>query len=546
MKKFSAFLCAFAVSLSLFSCGDSGSQNDGSGHMYDASLLYNPKSLDPQFADDPSSNTVNSNLYSGLMKLDGSGSVVCDNALSYDISDDGLIYTFQLRQDNYWFFDTNDNDRIDDDEYFPVTAKDYAFAFQRLLDPQMQSPHGEKFTCISGGEKALKGEIAPTSIGVTAPDDDTLIIQLEYPSAEFLRLLTLNSASPCNEEFFFSTKGRYGLDDKSVMSNGAFFVRQWFFDPYGSNNILYMRRNSVNSSDENRTYPSYLSFSIEESEGDISALLKDRKIDCLTTLSSSAYSKRKYNITSERSLTLGLIFNPDDQTCSNFNLRKALAYSIDKTYLAENISSDITVASGLIPPAVSLLGRSYRDLVSDKSFADYNPDLAVTFLNEAKSVLNVPSLGTVKLLVSTDTIDSGYLHMITQHWQEVLGFYIGIEEVTSTEFNQRLASGDYQMALYPLTASYNSCISLIDEYVSCKYINATDSTAFIADNLKKCAEASQLSELLSDAERKLLDEYCFIPLFYKNCYLVSGDENEDIIYDSFTGAIDFKIAKNYE
>lgn len=546
MKKFSALLCVVMLTAALFSCGDSGSQNDGSGHMYDASLLNNPKSLDPQYADDPSSNTVNSNLYSGLMELDSSGSVVCRNAESYDISDDGLTYTFRLRDDNYWFFDTNDNDRIDDGEYFQVTAEDYVFAFQRLLNPEMQSPHGGKFSCIQGGEAALSGKASYENIGAVATDATTLIIQLEYPSADFLRLLTTNAAAPCNEEFFLSTKGRYGLDDKSIMSNGAFFVRQWFYDPYGSNNILYMRKNSVNSTEDKKIYPSYLSFSIETKNSDISELLKDRKIDCLTTLNGSSYSKRKYNISSQYSVTLGMIFNPMDKTCSSLNVRKALAYSIDRSSLQNEISSDIVTASGIIPPAVTLLGRSYRDLASDKSFSSYDANLAVTHINAAKKELKAESLDTVKLLVSTDTIDSGYLHLITQHWQEILGFYIGIEEVTEAEFEERLASGDYQIALYPLSASYNSGVSVVEEYVDCQYVGASESAKRLAGTLRKCPKASELSGILSNTEAELLEEYCFIPLFYKNTYLVMGDENEDIAYDPFTGAVSFRDAKNYE
>ncbi|MGN0574814.1 MAG: ABC transporter substrate-binding protein, partial [Ruminococcus sp.] len=140
MIKKSALLCALLLTSALFSCGSSDSKGDGSGHMYNAALLNNPQSLDPQFACDESSETVISNLYSRLMKLDPSGNPVCSNAESYEISPDGLTYTFKLRSDNYWFFDYNDDDKIDEAECFPVTAQDYVFAFRRILDPKMCSP----------------------------------------------------------------------------------------------------------------------------------------------------------------------------------------------------------------------------------------------------------------------------------------------------------------------------------------------------------------------------------------------------------------------
>ena len=82
--------------------------------MFNLCLLGNPKSLDPQFANDESSNTVIANLYSGLLKMDESGTILCDNAESYTISPDGKSYTFKLRQDNYWFIDKNKNDKADE------------------------------------------------------------------------------------------------------------------------------------------------------------------------------------------------------------------------------------------------------------------------------------------------------------------------------------------------------------------------------------------------------------------------------------------------
>ncbi|MGN1036551.1 MAG: peptide ABC transporter substrate-binding protein, partial [Ruminococcus sp.] len=99
----------------LVSCGSD--TNDGSGEMFDASLYKNPQSLDPQIADDVSSRTVISNMFSGLLSLDSDGNVVNDNAESYEISADGLSYKFKLRKDNYWFRDTDGDEDYSEGEY---------------------------------------------------------------------------------------------------------------------------------------------------------------------------------------------------------------------------------------------------------------------------------------------------------------------------------------------------------------------------------------------------------------------------------------------
>lgn len=546
LKKISAIILAALSLCQLASCGGDSSQGSGRGHMYNASLLNNPQSLDPQFAQDPSSATVISNLYSGLMKYDSDGNLVCCNALSYDISEDETVYTFHLREDNNWFFDSNDNDKIENGEYFPVTADDYVFAFRRILDPDMKSPYAEQFSCIKNGESAIKGNTSSEYAGVYADDSFTLRIELEYPSAEFINLLATNAACPCNEDFFLATKGRYGLDDKSVMSNGAFFVRQWFYDPYGSNNILYMKKNSVNSYEDDMVSPSYLSFTIEKNQSDIAELFKSGDINCMTVMNKGSYNSKKYNIDAVRGTTLGLIFNRTDRVCSDINFRQALACATDRNFANSQMSSDVTVAYGIIPPAVQLLGRSYRDLTDDSAIDCFDEKKAQSCMQTAKNNLNIQTFDSIKILVNNDNLNTSYLHLITQRWQDILGVYIGIEEVSSADFNKRLESGDYQIALYPLKGCCNSGISTFEALSECRYTEASAKLKENIDNMKKCAASSDLVELFSNAERQAVQEYSFIPVFYKNEYLISSKECDDIIFDVFSGAVNFREAKYYD
>lgn len=545
MKRFFAALCAALCTVPLFSCGSSG-KNGGEGHMYSVVLKGNPQSLDPQFAEDASSATVIKNLYSGLMQTNKDGNLSVCNAAEYSISADGLVYTFKLREDNFWFFDENNNDVIDDDEYFPVTAQDYAFALKRLIDPKMKSPYAKNFSCIQNGEKILGGMLTTESAGITAKDDFTLEITLDYPCAEFLKLLSTQAAFPCNEEFFLSTKGRYGLDDRSVMSNGPFYVRQWFYDPYGSNNILYMRKTAVNQCESYEILPSFVSFSIEKNESDIKKLFKSDDTECFTTLSSSGYNAKKYKITSSKATTLGLIFNPDNGTFSNADLRRAMAFSIDREALSKQVGSDVKTAYGIIPPAVKQLGRSYRDLSSDKQFDVYNMNEAEKYYEKAVNTLGNVNYENVKILVCSNTVDSGYIHYLVQGWQDKLGFYIGIEEVTKSDFYQRIEDGDYAIALYPVTGSFNSGLAVIDEFETVECLKTTLGKDTYTHDIMHCENVSELVDRYTAAEKAILSEYSFIPIFYKSSYLIAQEENDDIIYDAFSGAVDYRLARNYD
>ena len=539
--------CGMIFAGGITACGgdDDDKRGSGAGHMYGAALASNPQSLDPQFAGDPSSATVIKNMYSGLVMKDSSGSIVCCNAKDYTVSEDGCIYTFNLRDDNYWFFDTNEDDVIDDDEYFPVTADDYVFAFRRLLDPKMHSPYARDFMCVKNSKRVSEGGYSTEAVGAEALDDYTLQITLEYPCAEFLGLLTTPAAFPCNEQFFISTKGRYGLDDRSVMSNGAFYVRQWFYDPYGSNNILYMRKNTVNERDDYEVLPSFVSFSIQDSEAEVRQAFKEDEAECFTAMKVGGYNPKKYGIVGQKATTLGLIFNPNDKLYSNKELCKAVAYSMEREALRGQLDSDVQIAYGVIPPAVDILGRSYRDLASDKQFDVFDKEKAVQCLAKAKEELKISSVESVKIIVDSSTVDSRYLHLLSQSCQESLGIYIGIEDLTSSEFSERIADGDYSIALYPLKADFNSGLAVFDEFDENECLKSAKGELNSSESILQCPSVTELVNSYAAAEKELLEQYGFIPLLYKNSYIVAKKDNEDIIYDPFTGSVDYRTAKNY-
>ncbi|WP_242940007.1 ABC transporter substrate-binding protein [Ruminococcus flavefaciens] len=544
-KILSIAACAVICAASLSGCGSGNKKGDGSGHMYRAALPYNPKSLDPQYATDPSSATVIKNLYSGLVMKDEKGGISCCNAKDYSVSADGCVYTFHLREDNYWFFDENNDDIIDDDEYFPVTAKDYVFALRRILDPDMHSPFANEFMCLKDSRLARDNAHSMEALGVVAKDDYTLEISLEYPCAEFLSLLATPAAYPCNEEFFLSTKGRYGLDDRSVMSNGPFYVRQWYFDPYGSANILYMRKNEVNENEVYDIYPSFVSFSIEKNESAVKQCFKDDTAECFSSLKVGGYNPKKYNISGYKAITLGLVFNPADKLYSNENLRRAVALAADREALKGETSSDIQPAYGIIPPAVDIVGRSYRELSSEKQFDIYDTRAAADALARAKEELKVKSVESVKIIVDSSTVDSRYLHVLSQHWQDSLGIYIGIEDLTSKEFNERIESGNYSIALYPVKGDFNSGLAVLDKFRNEECLKKAAGEGFNTENVLKSSSVTELVNNYTAYEKALLERFGFVPLFYKSSYLVAKEDNEDIIYDPFTGSIDYRIAKNY-
>ncbi len=554
MRKFISVLAAFALIAGTFT-GCTENRSDGANYSFDCALPGNPESLDPQFASDSNSMTVIANLFTGLVTMNDKGEISNAAAESYTISDDMLTYTFKIRDDCYWYFDEDEDEETDENEVTPISAYDFVFAFRRIFNPETCSPHREKFRCLKNAGKIIDKDADYSEIGVRAISDRELVFELEYPSAGFLSSLSTTPAMPCNEEFFNSTKGRYGLDDRSVISNGAFFVRQWFYDPYGNDNFIYMGRNDKNGTYD-KIYPSYLNFFIKRSRKEAAESFSGSTSDVLLTFDFDAGKNKDHVVRAYQNYTLGIITNPENSAYSNPDIKKALAYGIDKDNFEGQISSDLQPAYSVIPPGISFLNKSYRELISEKTVAvdedgkpiSYDPELALSYYKKGMSNMGLQSLENIKILVPEDIMDTEYLHLATQNWQTLFGFYIGIEEVPEDEYYNRIDDGEYTMAIYPLSGSYNNPLAVLEEFET-----GNSSWGFsdsrvdgVIDEVRMLDNYNNGLELIAEGEKAILNNFEFIPVFYKTEYEVMGQGNDDILYDPFTKQLYFRYAKYYE
>lgn len=554
MRKFISVLAAFALIAGTFT-GCTENRSDGANYSFDCALPGNPESLDPQFASDSNSMTVIANLFTGLVTMNDKGEISNAAAESYTISDDMLTYTFKIRDDCYWYFDEDEDEETDENEVTPISAYDFVFAFRRIFNPETCSPHREKFRCLKNAGKIIDKNADYSEIGVRAISDRELVFELEYPSAGFLSSLSTTPAMPCNEEFFNSTKGRYGLDDRSVISNGAFFVRQWFYDPYGNDNFIYMGRNDKNGTYD-KIYPSYLNFYIKRSRKEAAESFSGSTSDVLLTFDFDAGKNKDHVVRAYQNYTLGIITNPENSAYSNPDIKKALAYGIDKDNFEGQISSDLQPAYSVIPPGISFLNKSYRELISEKTVAvdedgkqiSYDPELALSYYKKGMSNMGLQSLENIKILVPEDIMDTEYLHLVIQNWQTLFGFYIGIEEVPEDEYYNRIDDGEYTMAIYPLSGSYNNPLAVLEEFETgnSSWGFSDSRVDSVIDEVRMLDNYNNGLELIAEGEKAILNNFGFIPVFYKTEYEVMGQGNDDILYDPFTKQLYFRHAKYYE
>ena len=179
--------------------------------------LTEPPTLDPSLATDNASLDVIAQLFEGLIGFDAAGAPVPLGAESWEVSDDGLTWTFALRPPARW------------SDGKPVTADDYAWAWKRTVDPGTAADYATTLYPIKNAQKIHRQGLDPEQLGVETPDERTLVVRLEQPTGSFLRLAATWTMVPLRRDVV----GRFGdrwTEAANIVSNGPFQLADWKHD----------------------------------------------------------------------------------------------------------------------------------------------------------------------------------------------------------------------------------------------------------------------------------------------------------------------------
>ncbi len=544
-KHIAILLAGTLFCTTLSGCGNDTNEYAGSGHSFSYTLVGNPDTLDPQLAVNDSAKMVLCNLFEGLFSIDASGSLVPQLVKDYTVSDDGLTYTLTLREDSYWYDIMREDTQFNKENAVSVTASDFVYAFRRIFNPLYQSPHRETFSCLQNAKAILDGTQDYTMIGVYAKKTYELEFRLDTPNANFLQLLASTAALPCSEQYFESTKGRYGLDENSIIGNGGFSMQRWQYDPYGKYNVIQLARNPL-ANQTNHVFPADLSFYIEESETDAANLFSAGSTDCYVTTQNTLLSRSDVVEHSDYSLTLGIIAAPDSPY-ANPKIRRALAYALDRGNLSLS-GDDVQAASAVLAPAVTLSNKSCRELISENTYDAFNPTEAQRLFREGLAMSNAEDLPEGKILVASDLMDYEPLRAAIAVWQQQLDIHMSIEAVTQTEYDRKLKNHDYTLALVAVSGETQTPASAFEGFLSCPYFDCAHEQQ-IRGLLTEAAQAENFNasvELYRKAEAAMLEDNCMIPLFYKKRYLLCREGVEDVVFNPFSGQLYFYHAKYFD
>lgn len=517
-------------------------EDDGKDYIFKYDIAGNPRTLDPQTANDASGLELIANIFDGLLRLDDEGNVECAVAESYTVSEDGLTYRFKLRNDVYWY---------DGEEFEQVcTAEDFVFAFRRLFKPSTKSPSAGSFFCIKNSEAVNRGTLTDLSqLGVRATGEFELEITLQYPNPMLPVLLTTAPAMPCNEEFYNSTEGKYGLYADKIASNGSFFVYSWYYDQWSSeNNNLILRRNDKNNADKS-ICPYGLNFFIDEADSYTNFVNEKSHVyvaegNEAINLLNSGYSYSKSDNT-----VWGIAFNiGKNGVFSNESLRKALAHCTDRDSAVLSATGYVK-AESFVPDSIQVGSLNYRESAGEESALAYNTALAKAELDVALTSVSRSDLEGITIIVPNNDTLISYLSYITQKWQSELGFYCNVKALDAVAYEAAVKNGNFEMALVSVSGSFNSPSAYLSSYKkndSLNYFGYTDSGFDELVTQAERAETEEKSaELYFEAEKTITDSALFIPLCYQSGYAFFGDKCKDISYNPFTKIVTFRTAKRF-
>ena len=348
------------------------------------------------------------------------------------------------------------------------------------------------------------------------------MFHLSSADDNFLEKLTLPGAMPCDEEFFNSTRGTYGLNASSTLSSGSFYIYNW------TASGLFLRRAPSDS-----LIDSLRLVQNTNSAGQSAAeLIANEKCSAApddtaapTTLTSLSYSDT----------TWSLLFNCSSVFAST-ELRQALASAARGA--AEVPDGGLyAAANGLVPDGLTVDGMNYRDTAGDVTPAAV--DARALYLT-ARQTLTTSDFNKVSLMVPAGSGVTSAAEEINGVWQKEFSLFFSVEEVDEETFAKRLAEGDYTIALAPISAEGGSVYNMLNQFTAAGGGLTGYADSLYATQLQACTQATGSSRcrLLGDCERQLLSDAVAVPLFAQQKRLLIAPGIQNLIFDPFGPVLD--------
>lgn len=525
-KRLSLLVTGFASMMVLAACG--GANSDGAaedvaadetaGGVLNVQVDVEVATMDPQMATDGTSFEVIANTIEGLYTLDESGVAVPSLAEKTDVSEDGLTYTFTLK-DATWSNGT------------PVTADDFVYAWQRLADPDTASEYYYimGIAGVVNADEISAGEKDPEELGVTAIDEKTLEVKLNHPVPFFESLMAFPSFFPMNQAFFEEAGENYGTSADTLIANGAFEITS--YEPAAT--TIELEKNPDYFDAENVSLDGIKYQVIKDTQ---QAMLSYQNGDLdVVTLAGEQVDLFKDD-PEFQTIQAGYLWYISPNTkvpgLENANLRKALGQAFDKEYIAETVLKDGSNAADYMIPeglAVDPEGVDFRE--TTETYLEFDPTAAQEALELAKEELGKDSFTFTMIIEDTESSINVAQVLKSQIEENLDGVTVEIEQMPKKTRLDRMNVGDYELALTRWGPDYADPMTYADMFLTDSGNNKGFWSNAKYDELVNSSLDGELSldpearwTALQEAESIILEDAGILPVYQKgNAVMVKSN-----------------------
>lgn len=548
-KKWSVLLAVLlVVSMFLAACGggstNNGSDGKGGDKKEDKEQVLNfingdtIPSMDPSMATDEYGFQFIGSTMEGLYRLGEDGGVVEGIAKEHTVSEDGLTWTFKLREDAKW----SNGD--------PVTAHDFVYSWQRAVNPETKSEYGPYMMggVIKNAEAISKGELPVDQLGVKADGDYTLVVELENPTPYFESLTTFGTFMPLNQKFVEAQGDKFATSSETLLSNGPFKLEKWT----STASEWELVKNETYWDAENVKLDKITFVVVKDTQTSID-LYEQGKVD-RTGLSSDHVDKYAshddYTIVPDTSVFYLKINQTRNKALANVNIRKAISRAFNKEDLVNEIlNNGSIVANGLMPKdfvTVPATGKDFRETNGD--LVVYDVAEAQKYWEQGLKELGVNSLEIEFLGGDTDASKLMNEYLQNQLEKNLPGLTVKLKQVP---FEQRLdldTKMDYDLQLAGWGPDYLDPYTFLSLWITDGGNNKMGYSNKEYDQLLKDAQTTLATdqdaryENFLQAEKILFEDAAIAPVFQRASAFLISPRVQGVYTNTFGPTYEYKWA----
>lgn len=497
-------LCTSIVGLP--ACSNKESSTNRDKDIITVDLGADVATLDPQKAEDSQSHRVSNDLFEGLLSPDQNNKAIPSLSDKWEISDDGKIYTFHLR-DNIKFSDGT-----------PITADDVVFSYQRLVDPKVASPYNILIENIINAEQIIKGTTKVNNLGIKAIDNKTVQITLKNPDKAFLSIVAYNNLGIVSKANVLKFRDKW-TDPKNMVTSGAYklderVVKGYILESknpyfYDANNVAIAKVKLLPIEDNNSALSQYKSGDLDITYSTPIDQYKTVKSSLGNELHTVSYEGMYYY---DLNMTLGKYKN-------NPKLRQALSMAINRELLVKDI-----LGQGQIPlyayATTTIEGGKFAGIEYDWSKLPHDEQLTKARELFKQAGYNDTNPLTIDLSYNTNDLHKKVALAIGSMWKQAFGEKSIVFKASNQEwktFLQTRHKANYEIARDAWIADYDS----VDTYTVLYQCNSGQNNSHYCNHefdkliveARSESNADKRVDLIRQALQIAQNDYAIIPLY---------------------------------